>query len=179
MTNWDISPSPLYPCWSLRRGRNAMPLSTGEWIWRRRKTSPGTPQGESKAGAEPSLPLGTVSLLGDSTWGADSSFWAADLAFCLQSTSWDVRNCSAHHGTLDINHSSITLLPHCAERPHCCPFPCQEGSFPSAPFPSGALRLLCLSLGPERGHWTQSWCRVGTGTSQEQRTARLPGACAQ
>lgn len=28
------------------------------------------------------------------------------------------------------------------------------------------MRLLCLSLGPERGHWTQSWCRVGTGTSQ-------------
>lgn len=37
-----------------------MPLSTGEWIWRRGKTSPGTPQGESKAGAEPSLPLGTA-----------------------------------------------------------------------------------------------------------------------
>lgn len=66
------------------------PLSTGEWIWRMVKTTPGTPQGESKADAEPSLPMGTVSPLEDSTWGTDSSLWAADLVYCLQSTSWDV-----------------------------------------------------------------------------------------
>lgn len=87
----DISPSPLYPRWSVRRVQPS--LSTGEWIRRGGETSPRTLQGESKADEEPSLPMGTVRPLGDITWGADSSFWAADLACCLQSTSWDVRKC--------------------------------------------------------------------------------------
>lgn len=33
------------------------------------------------------------SVCWDSTGGAESSFQAADLACCLQSTSWDVRKC--------------------------------------------------------------------------------------